>query len=62
MENAASLDVILLANSLFIIGFYESLTAVALTEGYLVGEGPDVDGQGLVRLEEGVPREVRDIF
>ena len=54
MEDATSLDVVLLAYNLLVITLGEGTAAVALTEADLALKGTDSDGQGKVGLEEGV--------
>ena len=54
MEDATRLDVVLLACSLLVFSLDKGLATVALTEGYLAGEGADGDRKRDVGLEEGV--------
>ena len=56
MEDTTRLDVVLLACSLLVFGLDKCLAAVALTEGYLAGEGADGDRKRRIRLEEGILR------
>ena len=62
MEDATRLDVVLLACSLLVFSLDKGLATVALTEGYLAGEGADGDRKRDVGLEEGVARGMRNDF